>query len=130
MADEFDIIDIIFAAVDSADTGLIGYKENSITGESNNHFTVGTTGLETKEAVNKAPVINVNIFIKKYDNGLPNLTLMKTAKRTIETALKENIIVPVGMYWNSKIVWSEPLGEAKEGFDCRNIRIEVITELN
>jgi len=29
---------------------------------------------------------------------------------------------PLGMYWKSRIVWSEPMGEAKDGFDCTNIR--------
>lgn len=130
MADEFDIIDMIFSAVESAGTNLKGYKGNSLTGEKEIHFVVGTTGLETKDFVNKAPVVNVNIFIKKFNNGMPNLNLMKSAKRAIEKSIKENIIVPKGMYWNSRIVWSEPMGEYKTGFDCTNIRIEVITELN
>lgn len=130
MADGFDIVDIIFTAADAAGTGLIGYKGNSAIGEKNNHFTVRTTGVETKEVVNKAPVVNVNVFIRKYDNGMPNLSLMKTACRAIEKSLKDNIVVPSGMYWKSRIVWSEPMGEAKEGFDCTNIRVEVITELN
>lgn len=130
MADEFDIVDIIFAAAESANTGLVGYEGNSVTGEENNHFVVGTTGMESKDYVNKAPVVNVNIFIRKYDDGLPNRPLMETSKRAIEKAIKENIIVPEGMYWKSKIVWSEPMGEYKAGFDCTNIRIEVITQLN
>ena len=37
---------------------------------------------------------------------------------------------PLGMYWKSRIVWSESMGEAKDGFDCTNIRLEVITELD
>lgn len=130
MADEFDIIDIIFAAAESANTGLVGYEGNSVTGEKDNHFVVETTGVESKECVNKAPVVNVNIFIRKYDDGLSNRPLMETSKRAIEKAIKENIIVPKGMYWKSKIVWSEPMGEYKAGFDCTNIRIEVITQLN
>lgn len=129
MADEFDIIDLVFAAAEKANTGLIGYKDNSATGEKNNHYTVRTTGMETKDFVNKAPVANVNIFIKKYDNGMTNRSAMKEAKRKLVTSFK-SITHPVGMYFKAKVVWAEPLGEAKKGFDCTNIRLEVITELN
>lgn len=129
MADEFDIIDLVFAAAEKANTGLIGYKDNSATGEKNNHYTVRTTGMETKDFVNKAPVVNVNIFIKKFDNGMTNRSVMKEAKRKLIISFK-SITHPIGMYFKAKVVWSEPLGEAKEGFDCTNIRLEVITELN
>lgn len=130
MADEFDIIDMVFAAVESADTGIIAYKDSAATGEKSNHITVRTTGMETTDYINKAPVVNVNIFIKRYNNGMTDRQTMKTIKRKIAKAIEENISIPVGMYWKSRIVWSEPLGEVKEGFECTNIRVEVITELN
>lgn len=129
MADEFDIIDLVFSAAEKANTGLIGYKNNSTTGKKNNHYTVRTTGMETKKFVNKASVVNVNIFIRKYDNGMTNRSAMKEAKRKLITSFK-SISHPVGMYFKAKVVWAEPLGEAKEGFDCINIRLEVITQLN
>lgn len=129
MADEFDIVDFVFAAAEVADTGLIGYKDNSATGEERNHYTVRTTGMETKYFVNKAPVVNVNIFIKKYDNGMTNRSAMREAKRKLVTSFK-SISHPNGMYFKAKVVWSAPLGEVKAGFDCTNIRLEVITELN
>lgn len=129
MADEFDIIDLVFTAAEKANTGLIGYKDNSTIGEKNNHYTVRTTGIETKDFVNKAPVVNVNIFIKKFDNGMTNRSAMRDAKRKLITSFK-SISHPIGMYFKARVVWSEPLGEAKAGFECTNIRLEVITELN
>lgn len=129
MADEFDIIDLVFSAAEKANTGLIGYKDSSTTGEDRNHYTVRTTGIETKASVNKAPVVNVNIFIKRNDNGMANRLAMKDAKRKLTTSFK-SISHPVGMYFKAKVVWSIPMGEAKEGFDCTNIRLEVITQLN
>lgn len=128
MTDEFDIIDIVFAATEEANTGIVGYKDNSATGEANNHYTVRGLGMERNSVVNKAPAVNVNIFIKKNENGMNDRPLMKEIKRKLEASL-ENITHPVGMYWKSRIVWSESLGEAKTGFDCTNIRLEVITEL-
>lgn len=131
MADSFDIIDIVFDAVERANTGLIGYKDRSVKGEGRNHYTVSTTGVETKVAVNKAPVVNINVFVKTNDKtDMMNRQLMKSTCRAIEKSLKENIVIPKGMYFKCRIVWSSPLGEAKEGFDCTNIKLEVITQLN
>ena len=130
MANQFDIVDIVFEAVESANSGLTVYKNNSLTGEKNNHITVAIPPLKHQEYVNIAPFLNVNIFIKRKDNGMSDYSLMKSITQTIEKALKEKIIVPIGMYFNFRIIWSQPLGEAKEGFDCTNIRLEIITQKN
>lgn len=129
MADGFDIVDIVFSAVESADTGFALRKDNSADGEKDNHIVVRTTGVETKDYVNKAPVVNVNVFVKRNSNGTTKRSVMKEACRKLNQSLKD-IPHPVGMYWKSRIVWMEPMGGAKEGFDCMNIRLEVITELN
>lgn len=126
MADEFDIVDIVFSAVKKAGTGFIHYRGNAMTGEKENHITVQTLVVNDLDVVKKSPV-NINLFVRKDDDGMPDRQTMKTAKRKVVTALK-NISPPFGMYWKSRIIWSEPLGEAKEGFDCTNIRLEVITE--
>jgi hypothetical protein len=126
--DEFDIIDIVHDAVEAANTGLVLYKKRSAKAEKNNHTTVRELGVNKLEYVNKAPAINVNIFIKQHPNGAPDIKKMKEVKRAVEEALN-NIVPPHGRYWKSRIVWSEPFDEAKEGFDCINIRLEVITEL-
>ena len=84
--------------------------------------------LNETEVVNKGSV-NINVFVKKQKNGMPDRQLMKGVTRKVKSALR-NIRPPFGMYWKSRIVWSEPMGEAKDGFDCTNIRLEVITELD
>lgn len=130
MADEFDIIDLVFAAAEKANTGLIGYKDRSVIAETRNHYTVRTTGMETKDFVNKASVVNVNVFIKYNDKTkMPDRLAMRDAKRKLTTSF-ESISHPIGMYFKAKVVWAKPLGEAKSGFDCSNIRLEVITQLN
>lgn len=126
MADQFDIVDIVYDAVELAGTGFILYKDRSADGETKNHITVRMLALSETDVVNKGPV-NINVFVKKQANGMPARQLMKGAVRNIKSALR-NIKPPFGMYWKSRIVWSESLGEAKEGFDCMNIRLEVITE--
>lgn len=126
MADQFDIVDIVYNVVEPISAGFVLYKDRSGDGEIKNHITIRMLTLNETEVVNKGPV-NINVFVKKQANGMPDRQLMKGAVRKVKSALR-NIIPPFGMYWKSRIVWSEPLGEAKEGFDCTNIRFEVITE--
>lgn len=128
MADQFDIVDIVYDVVEPTSVGFVLYKDRSDDGETKNHITIRMLTLNETEVVNKGPV-NINIFVKKQANGMPDRQLMKGAVRKVKSALR-NIIPPFGMYWKSRIVWSEPLGEAKEGFDCTNIRFEVITEID
>ncbi|WP_455787003.1 hypothetical protein [Parabacteroides goldsteinii] len=126
MADQFDIVDIVYDAIEPASTGFILYKDRSADGETKNHITVRMLPLNETEVVNKG-VVNINIFVKNQSKGKPDRQLMKGTVRNIKSALR-NIKPPFSMYWKSRIVWSESLGEAKEGFDCTNIRFEVITE--
>lgn len=128
MADQFDIVDIVYDAVEPASTGFILYKDRSADGETKNHITVRMLPLNETDVVNKG-VVNVNVFVKNQAKGMPDRQLMKGTVRNIKSALR-NITPPLGMYWKSRIVWSESLGEAKEGFDCTNIRFEVITEID
>lgn len=128
MADQFDIVDIVYDVVEPTSAGFVLYKDRSGDGETKNHITIRMLTLNETEVVNKGPV-NINVFVKKQANGMPDRQLMKGAVRKVKSALR-NIIPPFGMYWKSRIVWSEPLGEAKEGFDCTNIRFEVITEID
>lgn len=130
MADSFDIVDIIYTAVAAAVSGFMIDKDNSKTGQKGNHIVINTTGINSKDYVNKAPAVNVNVFITKSSNGMPNRQLMKATVRLIENAVRENLSPPTGMYLDTKIAWTIPLYEAKDGFDCMNIRLEVITELN
>ena len=128
MADQFDIVDIVYDAVESVSTSFILYKDRSGDGETKHHITIRMLTLNETEVVNKG-IANINVFVKQQHNGMPSRQLMKESTRKIKSALRE-IKPPFGMYWKSRIVWSEPLGEAKEGFDCTNIRFEVITEID
>ena len=66
---------------------------------------------------------DTGLFIRSF-RGL----LIETV-RGVRFVLRD-IKPPLGMYWKSRIVWSEPMGVAKAGFDCTNIRLEVIAELD
>ena len=58
---------------------------------------------------------------------MPNRKKIKEVKHAIEHALK-NIVKPVEMYFSLEVKFSETLKDAKEGFNCKTINVEVITE--
>ncbi len=128
MADEFDVLDIVTEAVESAGAGLTVYQGNSVKDEKLEHIVVNY--LPFSEMVHVGRVnVNVNIFTPLYGDGLPNMERMKVLKRKIRGVLSV-IPHPVGVYFDSTVLWSERLYDVKEGFDCINIRLEIITEKN
>ena len=69
MADQFDIVDIVYNAVEPASTGFILYKDQSGDGEKRNHITIRSLALNGKDYVNKGS-ININIFVKRPSKGV------------------------------------------------------------
>ncbi|RHR75543.1 hypothetical protein DWW69_09645 [Bacteroides sp. AF16-49] len=128
MADEFDILDIVTITVENAGTGLQVYQGNSPENEKKEHIVVNALPYNELEQVGKVDV-NVNIFTKKHDNGSPDISRQSSVKRIVRKAL-DKIRHPVEMYWDSTVLWSERLYDVKQGFDCMNIRLEIITEKN
>nr|DAJ17277.1 MAG TPA: hypothetical protein [Siphoviridae sp. ct8TV20] len=126
--DEFDVIDIVFNAVDSANTGIVIYKDRSEAGIKTEHIVINSLSLNELTFVNKTPV-NVNIFIPVPDSKsrMPDRKLMKEVKRAIRESLNA-INCSDGHYKNIEVFESSFIPEAKENFDCVNIRLNVITE--
>lgn len=123
MADEFDIIDIVYKAVESV--GLTVYKRKSIAGEKDNHLVLTIPVCNEARILNKSPLY-VNIFIRNFNNGMPDEDRMREVKREIRQRL-ENLesFVPKGMYFEYDILFSQNLGESKAGFDCCTIRLDI-----
>lgn len=126
MADEYDVVDIVHDTIEPVCAGFVLYRDRSGDGESKNHVTIRVLALGETRVINKGQV-NVNVFVRQQSKGMPARQVMKKIVRDIRSALRD-MRPPLGMYWKSRIAWSESLGEAKEGFDCTNIRLEVITE--
>lgn len=63
MADQFDIVDIVYDAVEPVSTGFILYKDCSGDGETKNHITIRMLTLNETDVVNKGSV-NINVFVK------------------------------------------------------------------
>ena len=124
--DEFDVIDAVYDVIETANTGLLIYKDRSKTGESANHIVISNLQLNEFDYINKVPV-NVNIFIALASNGMVDRLKMKTVKRAVRAALL-TIETTNGKYIHSDIEWSMRINGAKDGFDCMNIRVLISTD--
>ena len=80
MADQFDIVDIVYDAVEPVSTSFILYKDRSGDGETKNHITIRMLTLNETEVVNKGSV-NINVFVKNQAKGRPDRQLMKEVWR-------------------------------------------------
>ena len=76
MADQFDIVDIVYDAVEPVSTSFILYKDRSGDGETKNHITIRMLTLNETEVVNKGSV-NINVFVKNQAKGRPDRQLTK-----------------------------------------------------
>ena len=74
MADQFDIVDIVYDAVEPVSTSFILYKDRSGDGETKNHITIRMLTLNETEVVNKGSV-NINVFVKNQAKGRPDRQL-------------------------------------------------------
>lgn len=131
MIDEYDIIDYVYDAVESAHTGFTVYKDRSATGESENHVIINHLNVnnpddENADFINNVHV-NVNVFIKLNSNGMIDRPTMRTSVRSIRAAIR-NISPVDGQYRHAHIAWTGTVDSAKEGFDCTNIRIDFETD--
>lgn len=127
MADRFDMEDIIYNAIASK-VSIPVYKGRSADGMRDDHVTIRVLTAIDMNIINRGNV-NANIFLKRNSNGSENRQSIKMITRQIKDAIR-GLKAPCGMYWQSRIVWSESLDEAKEGFDCMNIRLEINTEID
>ena len=128
MADIFDIIDIAFESLNGCVEGFSFHKNRTPDNEKDCHVVVGSPVTNDQDYVSKG-YVNVNIYVPRNSNGTERRGIMQDAVRTIRAEIR-NLTHPFGMYWKSRILWSKPMESEKKGFDCMNIRIEVITELD
>lgn len=124
--DEFGIIDLVCERVEAAATGLPLYIGNSKTGENNSHIVINHLEYHELEYENVLPV-NVLIFIKDFNNGMPDTETMKTVTRKIREELIK-ITHDGGQYRKSELSGVLPLPGMKDGFSCNNNKIRVKTD--
>lgn len=125
--DEYDVKDVVYDAVEAANTGLPIYLDRSKDGEKGNHIVINALPWNENDDFINQGYVNVNIFTMQNANGMIDEQTEKTAVRAIKPQIKM-IGVVGGQYRNAEIIWSESLGETKEGFDCKNLKILIKTD--
>lgn len=125
--DEFDIIDLVYARIVSADTGMQVVKHRSAEGINVNHIVISHLKFEEDDFENHLPV-NVNIFVRNHINGMPNVSIMKETKRKVREELLNINNMNNGQYRHIEIEGSQPFPGAKKGFYCVNIQIKLKTD--
>ena len=124
--DEFEIIDMVYTHVAAANVGIAIFKDRSLTGVKVGHIVVSGMEYHEFDWRNVLPV-NVNIFIKQYENGMINRTAMRAAKNKVREELLK--IKPMnGEYRSIELSGSTRITGAKEGFDCTNIKVIIYTQ--
>lgn len=124
--DEFDAVDITYKAVDSADTGIVIYKDSSEAGVSGEHIVINHLQLNELDFINKVPV-NINIFMPLNSNGMNERQRMKDVKRKVRKSL-DSINSDDGNGKEVTVLWSVPMPGLKENFSCTNIRLEFLID--
>lgn len=124
--DEFDAIDIIYNVVNTANTGVVIYKDKSENGVQSEHIVINHLQLNELDFINNVPV-NINIFIPLESNGMNSRQRMKELKRKVRKSLN-SINSNDGVCKEVKVLWSVSMPDLKEGFACTNIRLEILID--
>lgn len=122
--DELNVIDIVYSAIESSGTEIMVYKHKSEIGVTDDHIVITSPNCNEFRVYNKVPVY-INILIKNFDNGMVNDTKIQEVKRAIRIQLDNLERFVRGKYLESDVLFSQPLGEVKSGFDGCTIRLDV-----
>jgi len=121
MADNFDATKIIYNIIKNV--GVSVFKERPPRDQSGEHIIVRSNACNHGEYVN-IPQVNVNIFIPKTANGMVNRDRIETIRTAVYTAIS-SAEDPEGYYCYIDRSFSALIEDAKEGFDCFTIRLEL-----
>ncbi|MGL4519312.1 MAG: hypothetical protein ACRCUJ_06470 [Phocaeicola sp.] len=124
--DEFDVIDFVYDAVAAADTGVTIWKDKSDDDTKSEHIVINHLNLNEFSFHNKIHV-NVNIFVPLRTNGTYSRTTLKTLRRKVRASI-DAINSGDGNSREVEVLFIEPIPDAKEGFMCLNVRLEVLID--
>ncbi|WP_315084941.1 hypothetical protein [Bacteroides heparinolyticus] len=124
--DEYDVIDFIYDAVSVSIPGVLVVKDRSESGVKVEHVVINNITYVESDFTGKTPV-NVNIFVPLNPNGTIKRQRMKELRRTVRKSI-DAINSNDGNCRQVEVLWVEKMPELKEGFDCVNIRINVLTD--
>lgn len=124
--DEYDVVDFIYEAVAAAVTDVLIIKDKTDAGVSVEHIVINNVTHVESDFTSKTPV-NVNIFVPLVTGGMVKRQRMKELRR----AVRKSIGAINSDDGNCREVYDirvNKMPDLKEGFDCVNIRFEVLTD--
>lgn len=124
--DEYDVIDFVYDAVAASIPNVLVVKDKSESGMRVEHVVINNITHVESDFTGKTPV-NINIFVPLNPNGMINRQRMKELRRTVRRSI-DAINSNDGNCRQVEVLWAEKMPELKEGFDCVNIRINVLTD--
>ena len=119
MNDNFDAVEIVYAAISSVGTV---YKDKAPRDTSGTYVVVNSPSCAQRRFVN-IPLVNVNIFVPKTSNGMVNRTSLKTIRTAVYSGVES--ADPEGYYCEIDRVFSALVEDVREGYDCFTIRFEL-----
>ncbi|AVM53311.1 hypothetical protein JN06_01344 [Bacteroides zoogleoformans] len=124
--DEYDVIDFVYDAVAASIPNVLVVKDKSESGMRVEHVVINNITHVESDFTGKTPV-NINIFVPLNPNGMIKRQRMKELRRTVRRSI-DAISSNDGNCRQVEVLWAEKMSELKEGFDCVNIRINVLTD--
>lgn len=126
MMNEFDVIDFVYEAISAGTPNIMIYKDRSETGVSVEHIVINNVTHLERDFIQKTP-ININIFVPNNSNGMTRRRRIKELRNLVRESLKR-INSNDGLCRDIELGWITPMSDLKEGFDCVNIRIDILTD--
>ena len=124
--DEYDVIDFIYDAVSVSIPGVLVVKDRSESGVKVEHVVINNITYVESDFTGKTPV-NINIFVPLNPNGMTKRQRMKELRRAVRRSIN-TINSNDGNCREVEVLWVTRMPELKEGFDCVNIRIDILTD--
>jgi len=121
MADNFDAVQITYDIIKTC--GVSVFQDRILKDQAGEYVVVGSNACNNLPAVNVAQV-NVNIYIPRSTNGMPNRTRLEAVRTSILTLIG-NATAPAGYYCVIDQIFSALLNDVREGYDCFTIRLEL-----
>ena len=123
MADNFDAVNIIQNILGTSLSGASVYKDRAPRNVEVEYIVVNSNACNSLDVVNVAQV-NVNIFVPHLHDGTVDRQTIRTIRAAAHTAIT-NAASPAGYYCRIDRVFSAPVPDAREGYDCFSLRYEL-----
>ena len=132
MKTTFDILDLLYPLIGVPNiTGIIDgkvYREKKPLNSKKQDIVINTLSNNNNEGIVQQSIVNINIFCKNHDNGIPNETKLKEITTAVKTELDVYTRTP-GVYFHFNVVWQTTMQDNDDiEMSFVNIRLNCVIE--